>query len=50
MTLAGWIIMAGSVGGTTAWVVWCFWKVLSTPEETEKIHGIELRTPDQKDD
>jgi hypothetical protein len=47
MTLWGWIIMLASVGGVTAWVVWCFRKVLTTPEETEKIHGFDFKTPDE---
>lgn len=48
MTLWGWLTMLASVGGTTAWVIWCFWRVLRTPDETEKLHGIDLHTPDEK--
>jgi hypothetical protein len=48
MNLWGWLIMLASVLGTTAWVVWCFWKVLRTPEETDKLHGVPFQTPDEE--
>jgi len=45
MTLGGWIIMLISVASVTSLFCWCIYKVLSTPEE-EKIHGLEIETPD----
>lgn len=32
MTTAGWILMAVSVGGVTAWAAYCFARVLRTPK------------------
>jgi len=40
--------MVGSVGGVTGLFVWCIYKVLSTPGETEHMHGVEFETPDEK--
>ncbi len=48
MTAGGWIVMTLSVGSVTALFVWCIYKVLTTPDETEKIHGFDARTPDQE--
>lgn len=48
MSWGGLIIMVLSVGGTSAWLGWCIYKVFSTPEETEKIHGFDTHTPDQE--
>lgn len=46
MTSSGWIIMAASVGSVTLLLIWCIHKVLTTPGESEKIHGFEQTTPD----
>ena len=46
MTLGGWIIMLFSVGCVTTLFRWCIYKVLTTPEEEEKMHGFEIETPD----
>ncbi len=46
MTLGGWIVMVVSVATVTAAFVWCLWKVLTTPEESEKVHAFEFETPD----
>lgn len=48
MTPGGWIIMLVSTGGVTALFLWCLWKVFTLPDETEKIHGFEFETPDEK--
>ena len=48
MNTGGWIIMLLSVGTVSLLFVWCIYKVLSTPGETEHIHGFELETPDEK--
>ena len=50
MTPGGWIVMILSVGSVTAVFLWCIWKVLKTPEESEKIHGFSFETPDEKSD
>jgi len=46
MTTSGLIVMLLSVGTVTVLFVWCIYKVLSTPHETEKVHGVEFHTPD----
>ena len=35
-----------SVGTVVSLFSWCIWKVLTTPHETEKIHGVDFHTPD----
>ena len=50
MTLFGWIIMLLSVGSVYAFFGWCLYKVLSTPGETEHLHGFEMETPDERED
>lgn len=35
-----------SVGTVMLLFGWCVYKVLTTPNETEKIHGTEFETPD----
>jgi hypothetical protein len=42
--------MLASVGGTTLWVVWCFYKVITTPDETDKLHGFDIDPPDKAQD
>lgn len=39
LTVAGWIVMLASVGFVTLLLIWCIWKVLSTPGETEHLHS-----------
>jgi len=46
MTTEGWIVMLLSVGTVSTLFLWCIRKVLTTPSDTEKVHGMELRTPD----
>jgi hypothetical protein len=48
MTAWGWLVMLASVGGTTAWLVWCLWKVVRTPGEAERLHGIHDEPPEEK--
>ena len=48
MTIAGWIIMLVSIGTVSALFLWCFYKVLKTPGETERLRGFEIETPDEK--
>lgn len=49
MTPGGWITMILSVGFVTGLFIWCITKVLTTHDETEKIHGFEFETPDEKE-
>lgn len=48
MTTAGWLIMILSVSSVSTLMIWCIYKVVTTPEETEHIHGFEQETPDAK--
>lgn len=52
MTIYGWITMIISVGGVTGLMVWCFYKTLTIPNETEKLHGYDIsnmpRDPEKK--
>jgi hypothetical protein len=50
MTTSGLIVMLLSVGTVTVLFGWCIYKVLSTPHETEKVHGVEFHTPDMDED
>ncbi|MCS7303579.1 MAG: hypothetical protein NZ602_00520 [Thermoguttaceae bacterium] len=50
MTLGGWIIMTLSVGGVTALLAWCIYKVITTPGSTEHLHSqADIETPDTKE-
>lgn len=46
MTTAGLIVMLLSVGTVTCLFSWCIHKVLTSPGESDKLHAVELRTPD----
>lgn len=47
MNQGGWIIMALSVGFVTVLLVWCIFKVVSTPGSTEHLHTqADIPTPD----
>jgi hypothetical protein len=46
MTTAGLLIMVVSVTTVSVLFGWCVWKVLTTPQSTEQLHGVELHTPD----
>ena len=48
MTIGGWIIMLLSVGTVTTLFAWCIYKVLTSPSESEKLHGFEIETPDKE--
>jgi hypothetical protein len=50
MNTGGWIIMFLSVGTVSVLFAWCIYKVLSTPGESEHLHGFEIETPDEKAD
>ncbi len=42
--------MLVSVSIVTVLFAWCVYKVLTTPNETEKVHGVEFQTPDIAED
>ena len=48
MTTGGWIVLVTSVGTVTTLFAWCIYKVFTTPGETERLHGVEFETPDEK--
>lgn len=48
MTTTGAIIMIISVGTSTLLFAWCIWKVLSTPGESEHIHGYGGDLPEEE--
>ena len=48
MTLGGWIIMLISVLSVTSLFVWCIYKVLTTEENGDSLHGFEIETPDKE--
>ncbi len=50
MTAGGWLIMLVSVGLVLGLFGWCIHKVLTTPGETEHLHGFEFETPDEKNE
>lgn len=49
MNLGGWIILLLSVGTVTSLFIWCIYKVIITPGETEHMHGFEMEVPDEKE-
>ncbi|MCX6854389.1 MAG: hypothetical protein NTV80_05730 [Verrucomicrobia bacterium] len=49
MTTTGLLVMLLSVGTVTILFAWCIYKVLTTPNETEKVHGVEFMTPDMNE-
>ena len=49
MNSGGWFIMLLSVSTVSLLFFWCIYKVLTTPGETEHLHGFELETPDEKE-
>ncbi len=46
MTTAGLLVMLLSVGIVVSLFSWCIWKVFTTPNEAEKVHGLEIKPPD----
>ena len=50
MTTSGLLVMLVSFSTVTVLFAWCVYKVLTTPNETEKVHGVELHTPDMDAD
>lgn len=50
MNTSGLIVMLISIGIVVCLFSWCIYKVLTTPHEAEKVHGVELHTPDMDAD
>ncbi len=50
MTTSGLLVMLLSVSTVVVLFAWCVYKVLTTPNETEKIHSLEFETPDIRQD
>ncbi len=50
MTTAGLLVMLLSVSTVVFLFSWCIWKVLTTPSETDTLHGTEFETPDVRMD
>ena len=51
MTPTGWLIMIVATGGMTGLLLWCVYKVLTTPGSTEHLHSqADIETPDLEDD
>lgn len=46
MTIGGWIVMLVSVSAVVTLFGWCIYKVLTLPEEPERMHGFEVKPPD----
>jgi hypothetical protein len=51
MTTGGWIIMVVSVSFVTLLFAWCIYKVFTTPQAEQHIHGAkEIAPPDSAED
>lgn len=48
MTTSGWIIMILSLGSVIGLFGWCMYKLLTTPEETDHLHGFSGQTVDHE--
>lgn len=48
MTPGGWIVMVLSVGSVVLAFGWCVYRVLTTPNETDKVHGFDRHPPDEE--
>lgn len=46
MSFTGWLTMIISIGGVLTAAIWAYYKVLSTPEETEHILSPNPPMPD----
>ncbi len=48
MTISGWIVMVLTVAGMTGLLLWCVYKVLSTPGSSEHLHAqVDIDTNDR---
>lgn len=50
MSTAGFLVMLLSVSTVTLLFGWCVYRVLTTPNEVEKLHGVDLHTPDMDEE
>jgi len=50
MTLAGWVLMLLSCGFVLILMLFCFWRLLTTPGATEQEHGLfDINTHDPQE-
>lgn len=50
MTPAGWFIMCAAIGSITWLLVWCIYRVITTPGSTEHLHTqADIEPPDTRD-
>jgi hypothetical protein len=48
VTVAGWIVMILAVGGMTGLLIWCVYKVISTPGASSHLHSqVDIDTRDR---
>ncbi len=48
LTPAGWLFMLGSIAFVLGLLIFCLWRVLSTPDQLERMHApIEIDTQDR---
>jgi hypothetical protein len=51
MTVGGWIAMVASVGAVTGLLLWCIYKVITTPGSGGRLHSqVDIETPDVEKD
>lgn len=48
MTLGGWITMILSVSSVTLLLIWCIYKIITTPGEADHIHGFDYHDVDDE--
>lgn len=49
MTVGGWIALILAVGGVSAWTVWCFCKVFTTPDASHLSAEPTIDPPDARE-
>lgn len=50
MNIAGLLVMLISIGTVSCLFFWSIYKVITTPGESEHLHGFEQETPDTKEE
>ena len=50
MSLTGWLTMIVSIGGVLTAAAWAYYKVLSTPKETEHLGSPTPRMPEDPEE
>ena len=50
MTIAGWISMIVGVGGATAFLLWCVYRIVSHPGSADHLHSqVDIEPKDRED-